>query len=104
MQIDAIRDALDVRVGRTFGASDVRRLQETIEVLGPFARLTIDFGAVRQCDDAALARFASLLAWVPGAQISVRGLTLHQWRLLTYLGVHPGDADGAAATAAARAP
>lgn len=87
MQIDAVRDTLSVRVGATFGAPDVARLQEAVEALGPFSRLTIEFAAVRQCDDAALARLAGTLGSFARGEVTLRGLTIRQWRLLTYLGV-----------------
>jgi hypothetical protein len=87
MQIDAVRDTLRVRIGATFGAPDVTRLQEVVAALGPFSRLTIDFAAVRQCDDAALARLARALLSFAKGEVRFRGLTLRQWRLLTYLGV-----------------
>lgn len=87
MHIDTVRDTMRVRIGATFGAPDVTRVQEAVAALGPFSRLTIDFGAVRQCDDAALARLArALLSYAKGA-VTLRGLTLHQWRLLACLGI-----------------
>lgn len=87
MQVDAAHDELRVRIGSTFRDPDVVRLEEAVTVLGPFSRLTIDFTAARQCDDAALVRLASVLACVPSGQIAVRGLALHAWRLLTHLAV-----------------
>jgi len=87
MQIDAVRDTISVRIGATFGAPDVSRLDDAVAALGPFSRLTIDFAAVRQCDDAALARLASALVSLPKGEVTIRGLTVHQWRLLTYLGI-----------------
>lgn len=87
MLIDAVRDTLRVRMGATFGAPDVTRVEEAVEALGPFSHLTIDFAAVRQCDDASLARLVrSLLPSARGA-LTLRGLTLHQWRLLARLGI-----------------
>jgi hypothetical protein len=91
MQIDAVRDALTVRVGSTFRDGDVERLEEAVAVLGPFSRLTIDFGAARQCDDAVLVRLARMLGGLVRGEVAVRGLTHHQWKLLTYLGIHPGS-------------
>jgi hypothetical protein len=87
MQIDAVRDTMNVRMGATFGAPDVTRLDEAVAALGPFSRLTIDFGGVRQCDDAALARLASALVSFPKVEVTIRGLTTHQSRLLGYLGL-----------------
>lgn len=88
MQIDADRDELRVRVGSTFGAPEAARVQEAVTDLGPFSHLTIDFAAVRRCDDAALARLADALRAFARAEVQLHGLTVHQWRLLTYLGLH----------------
>ncbi len=88
MRVEAVRDALTVRVGSTFGAPDVMRLEEAVNALGPFSRLTIDFVAARECDDAALVYLARVLACIQDGEVTVRGLTTHQWRLLTYVGVH----------------
>ncbi len=89
MDIDAVQDTLRVRVGATFGAPDVARVQEAVAAFGPFSSLTIDFAEVRQCDDAALARLARSLASYERGQVRLRGLTSRQLRLLTYLGVDP---------------
>lgn len=88
MWIDARRDVIDVRVGRTFGKKDVDRIHDAVEGLGAFSRLTIDFAEVRECDDAALVLLASLLRGGAG-QVALRGLSHHQWRLLTYVGLGP---------------
>ncbi len=87
MQIEAVRDTLRVRFGATFGTPDVARLQEAIAALGPFSRFTIEFAGVRQCDDAALARLARTLGGLAQGEVTLRGLSGHQWRLLSYLGV-----------------
>jgi hypothetical protein len=86
MHIDAVTDRLSVHVGRTFGARDVERLQEAFVALGPFSKLDIDFAGVRQCDDAALARLATALTALDRGVVRLRGLSVHQWRLLTYAG------------------
>lgn len=91
MQIDAVRNALRVRIGTRFDAMEVARLEEAVVALGPFSSLAIDFTAVRQSDDAALARLAGALRHFERGEIALRGLTSHQRRLLTCLGV---DLDG----------
>lgn len=85
MQIDAQRETLHVHVGATFGARDLAKVQEAVAALGPFARLDFDFAAVRQCDDAALARLACELMLVERGEVRLRGLTRDQWCLLTLL-------------------
>lgn len=94
MQIDAVRDALRVRIGPRFDAVEVARLEEAVAALGPFSRLSIDFTAVRQSDDAALARLARSLTSFERGEVALRGLTRHQFRLLTYLGVDLDGRDG----------
>lgn len=89
MQIEARRDSIDVRVGAKFGAVDVQRLEEALAALGPVSRLTIDFGLVRECDDAALALLAATLGSIHGSEVSLNGLSQHQSRLLAYLGLAP---------------
>ncbi len=87
MQIDAMRDSVRVRMGPKFDAGDVARLEEAVAALGPLAHIDIDFAAVRQSDDAALARLADALASIGSGEVALHGLTMHQSRLLTYLGV-----------------
>jgi anti-anti-sigma regulatory factor len=87
MQIDAVADSVTVHVGETFSAPDAEKLQEAFTALGPFSRLEIDFASVRRCDDAALARLASTLLSAEHGAVRLRGLTPHQWRLLTYMGL-----------------
>lgn len=89
MRIDARRDVIEVRLGARFRAAEAERIAEALGSLGAFSRLTIDFGPVRDCDDAALATLAAVLRHVACGQIALRGLTHHQWRLLTYLGLAP---------------
>lgn len=95
MQIDAGGDAIDVQVGPKFGAPDVRRVQEAVAALGPCSRLTIDFSAVRECDDAALVLLAGMLDCLSHGDVDVKGLSRHQLRLLTYLGLSPKRHHGA---------
>lgn len=87
MQIDAVSDSLTVHVGQTFSAPDVEKLQEAFAALGPCSHLEIDFADVRQCDDAALARLAGALMTFEHGAVKLRGLTPHQWRMLTYMGI-----------------
>ena len=91
MRIDAVRDALDVRVGQTFRDGDAARLEEAVAALGPFSRVTIDFAAARECEDAAVVRLARMLLGLSKGEVSVRGLTLHHWKLLTYLQIRRDD-------------
>jgi hypothetical protein len=89
MQIELHGSALDVRAGATFDAPDVLRLQQAVASLERGSSVTIDFVAVRRCDDAALVRLAMLLASIPQGEVAVRGLTERQWRLLNDVGLDP---------------
>lgn len=84
-----------MRFGRRFAVAEAERLAETIAALGPVVRLTLDFSDVREFEDAAVVPLARILrALVPGS-VSLRGLTLHQRRMLKYFGVEQdtgGDA------------
>jgi hypothetical protein len=95
MRIEARRDTIEVRVGAKFDALDVRKVEEALAALGPFARLTIDFGLVRECDDAALALLATTLGSMHGGEVALSGLSQHQSRLLAYLGLQPTRHDPA---------
>ncbi len=94
MQIEAVRDALRVWVGPTFRKRDADRFQETIAALTPFASLTVEFAAVRECDDVALVRLARALAALPAGEVVLRGLSEHHRRLLAYVGLDPDRVHG----------
>jgi hypothetical protein len=88
MQIDARSGgAIEVRVGAAFRALDVVRIRDALAALGPFSRLTVDFGATRQCDDVALVDLARMLSILSRGEVSLNGLTLHQSRLLNHVGL-----------------
>lgn len=99
MQIDARGEAIDVRVGSRFDALDVARLQDAVAALGPCSRLVIDFAAVRECDDGALALLASVLRELDDrehllahGEVAITGLTDDQWQYLTCRGLELQDA------------
>lgn len=103
MQIEATRGALLMRFGRRFAAAEAQRLAETIVAFGPVTQVTIDFSEVREFEDAAVVPLAQTIRGLGAVRVLLRGLTLHQARVLRYLGVEPGsqapgpaDAEGAA--------
>ncbi len=88
MQVEATRGTLQMRFGRRFAAAEAERLEETIVALGPVNRLTLDFSDVREFEDAAFVPLARTLRSLDAtARVSMRGLTLHQRRMLKYFGV-----------------
>lgn len=87
MVLDATPGALQLRFDSRFTVPEAKHLRDSVLALGPIERLTLDFTAVRELHDAALAILASLLEALPGTRFVVRGLTMHQWRLLRYFGI-----------------
>jgi hypothetical protein len=85
MQIQTTRGKLWVRVGTRFGTTEAERLYEGVLALGPFTHLTVDFTAVREFHDAALPLLARTLGALPRVEVALRGLTLHQRRMLSYV-------------------
>lgn len=89
MRADATQGTIELSFESTFTVPDAEQLQGTVQTLRPFARLVLDFTAVREFQDAAIPVLASTLNALATGEIVVRGLTLHQWRLLGYFGVDP---------------
>ncbi len=87
MQIETVHDSVNVHVGAKFDAADVERLQQVFAALAPISELKIDFAGARQCDDAALARLAGTLMGFEHGAVTLHGLTVRQWRVLTYMGL-----------------
>lgn len=76
-----------VRVEKRFGLEEARRLRATLKLLAPVRRVSIDFSAAQQIDDASLSEVAQMLADDPGCRFDLEGLTHHRRRLLRYMGV-----------------
>jgi anti-anti-sigma regulatory factor len=93
MQIHAVREAVRVRIGSRFDATEEARLEEAVDALKPISSLIIEFTAVHRSDDAALARLAGALKHLERGEIAIRGLTAHELQLLTRVGVAL-DGDG----------
>jgi hypothetical protein len=83
---------LTFELGPSFAPNDAAQLHEALAG-APGARVEIDFRRVRNCDASALAALAADLA-TAGPRVALRGLSLHQLRLLDYL-TAPGRPDGA---------
>ncbi len=85
--------SLLLRFGRQFGVPEVERLSETILSFAPLSQLTLDFSEVRDFQDSACGLLATTLAANCALKVLLRGLTLHQSRMLRYFGVRePGFA------------
>jgi hypothetical protein len=87
MLLESIADgALALQIGHSFAPEDAERIHEVVERAAPGTPIQIDFRRVRDCQDYALALLARDL--VGGrARIDIRGMSMHQRRLLGYFGV-----------------
>jgi hypothetical protein len=94
MRIQAMPGELVVRFGSRFDSNEVSRVAEAIAVFAPLTALTLDFGAIREFRDAAVAPLAAQVSAV-GAKVTLRGLTRHQARVLQYFGHVAADAPAA---------
>jgi hypothetical protein len=75
-----------------FTVPDAEHLRDTLLALRPISRLDLDFTRVREFQDSAIAILASALNALPETEIVLRGLTMHQRRLLKYFGVETPSA------------
>ncbi len=75
-----------IRIGRAFDRKTASRLAGWLGELPPKDPLVVDFSDVRDCEDFGLASVARGLA--SHDRLVVRGLTLHQRRMLRYFGVN----------------
>jgi anti-anti-sigma regulatory factor len=87
-----------IRLEGTFDAAVAGRLSGWLHEVPETDPLVIDFSGVRTCQDFGLAAVARDLA--ARGQLVLRGLTLHQQRMLRYCGVEaarfpagPGDGE-----------
>jgi hypothetical protein len=92
MHVEASPGALLVKFGVRFAAAEVESLQGSIAAFAPFTRLTLDFSDVRHFEDAAFGPLASTLGVLGSVEFRMRGLTLHQQRMLKYVGLDDGNA------------
>jgi hypothetical protein len=94
MELDATRGALHLRFHSQFTVAEAKHLRKAVLELGPFERLTLDFSDVRELQDSAIPILASTLTALHHTHVMIRGLTMHQWRMLRYFGVEAPSAAG----------
>lgn len=70
-----------------FEASDAWRVHEALGAAGGGWPVVLDFSQVRQFEDSAIALLAPDLVASGRPRVRMRGLGLHQQRILEYLGV-----------------
>lgn len=78
---------LILRFEGEFAAPDAWRLHEVVGAAPALATVVLDFTQVRHFEDFAVALMAPDLVATSGLRIRVRGLGLHQQRILEYFGV-----------------
>jgi hypothetical protein len=75
------------RFERRFGPAEAMVLGKALAAASAGSRLTLDFSDVRDFDDVAVGVLAHALASSCRAAVALHGLSLHQERMLGYLGV-----------------
>jgi anti-anti-sigma regulatory factor len=75
-----------VRLDGRFDAVQARSLEQMFSMFRPVRNVVIDFGNVREADDAAVANLARTLGELGESRVTFRGLTKHLRRLLHYVG------------------
>ncbi len=91
MHIEAEHGTVLAKLGRRFTGKDADRLCQSLQSLAPFTELVVDFTEVRELHDAAFLSLSKALAALVQVKVVLRGLTLHQVRVLKYLGVPPAE-------------
>jgi anti-anti-sigma regulatory factor len=79
-----------VRLDGRFDALQARSLEQMFSMFNPVRHVVIDFGNVREADDAAVANLARTLGTFRESRVTFRGLSRHLRRVLRYVGV-PGE-------------
>jgi hypothetical protein len=75
------------RFERRFGTTEAKALMETLAAADPGSHVTLDFSDVREFEDVAVGPLAEALAGCMRDLVDLRGLSLHQRRMLKYFGV-----------------
>ena len=91
-RVQAIPGGVAVRIGRRFGPEQARELERRLRLLAPIQRLIVDFAAAAEVDDAAIGVLVQVIGRGLAGHVELRGLSLHQRRMLRYLGVSGGTA------------
>lgn len=86
------RGEVVIRLDGTFDAGAATRLAGWLVEVPHDDALVLDFTRVRTCEDVGLASVASDL--IARGRLVVKGLNRHQERMLRYLGVDLGKAEG----------
>lgn len=85
MHVVASGGVMRVELRNRFGPEEAERLHEAVQALAPVSALVLDFAHVTDFQNAALHSLAQVLGELPEARLEVRGVTMHQARLLEYV-------------------
>ena len=88
-----------VHLNGRFGPSEAHEVGELLGTASTGSHLTLDFTRVREFQDLAFGALAEAVMHCP-ATVALRGLAMHQRRMLRYLGV--GEQPGLPTTAEAQ--
>ncbi len=83
-----------VRLDGRFDAPQARSLEEMFSMFRPVRHVVIDFGGVREVDEAAVATLVRTLGAHAESRITFRGLSRHLRRVLRYVGIDRVEAAG----------
>jgi hypothetical protein len=83
----SVSAGLFYRFERRFGPAEAKALTETLAAADPKSHFTLDFSGVREFEDVAVGALAQALAGCTRDAVALRGLSLHQRRMLKYFGV-----------------
>ncbi len=96
ISFESARDdrALNVRVSSAFRLEDALQLGAAVAEAAPGTEVDVDFLQVREYQGPALARLAEVMRSTR-AHLALRGLTIHERKLLDYLGApaEPRDSE-----------
>lgn len=76
-----------LRFEEGFGAAEARKAHQALEGAGRACPVVLDFSRVRRFEDSAIAVVAPDLVSDAGPRVRIRGLGMHQRRILEYFGV-----------------
>jgi anti-anti-sigma regulatory factor len=87
MYVSAESATTVVRLDGRFDAFQARSIEQMFSMFRPVRHVVIDFGNVREADDAAVATLARTLGAFRESRVTFRGLSKHLRRVLGYVGV-----------------
>lgn len=95
MHVVSNHGVLTIELRNRFGMEEAEQLHQAVQALAPVSALVLDFAHVTDFQNSAVHSLAQAIGELPDARLEVRGVTLHQARLLEYMRSKPaGEAAG----------